>query len=266
VNRGLIFDIRRFTVHDGPGIRTTVFFKGCPLRCRWCHNPESQDMGIEETVKTIVLDEKTISKKETLGKWITVDEVLSEIEKDRIFYDESGGGVTLSGGEPLFQPVFLLELLDAIKAMGIHTTLDTCGFADKATWLSVVSKPDLFLFDIKLMNDADHLKYTGVSNKQILQNLFLLIDAEKKIILRFPVISEITDTTKNIDGIKELLGKVKDHIQQVDLLPYHGLGNAKYKRLGKTNKMGKTGDLTKEDVAGLKTEFEDCGVNVRIGG
>ena len=266
MNKGLIFDIRRFTVHDGPGIRTTVFFKGCPLRCQWCHNPESQVLDTEETIKTIILDNRTFRKKEIAGRWMTPNEVIQEIEKDRPFYDESHGGVTFSGGEPLMQPDFLSDLLDRIKAKGIHTVLDTSGYTSRANFLSVIDKPDLFHYDIKLINNTDHQNYTGVSNRRILENLLLLCENGKNVILRFPVIPGITDTRKNIDGVRELVIKVKDHIHEIDLLPWHGLANSKYKRFNKPNKLGKTRDLKKEDLAWISEEFGKCGVKVKLGG
>ncbi len=266
MNKGLIFDIRRFTVHDGPGIRTTVFFKGCPLRCQWCHNPESQVLDTEETIKTIILDNRTFRKKEIAGRWMTPNEVIQEIEKDRPFYDESHGGVTFSGGEPLMQPDFLSDLLDRIKAKGIHTVLDTSGYTSRANFLSVIDKPDLFHYDIKLINNTDHQNYTGVSNRRILENLLLLCENGKNVILRFPVIPGITDTRKNIDGVRELVIKVKDHIHEIDLLPWHGLANSKYKRFNKPNKLGKTRDLKKEDLAWISEEFGECGVKVKLGG
>ena len=197
---------------------------------------------------------------------MTVDEVIHEIEKDRTFYDESNGGVTLSGGEPLAQPEFLSRLLDRLKSKGIHIALDTSGYTSKANWLRVIDKPDLLLYDIKLMNNEDHQKYTGVSNRRILQNLFLLCEKGKNIILRFPVIPGITDSRKNVDGIKELLGKIKGHVNKIDLLPYHGLANSKYKRFKKVYKLGKTSDVKEEELNRIKAEFEECGVKVRIGG
>lgn len=266
MNKGLIFDIRRFTVYDGPGIRTTVFFKGCPLRCQWCHNPESQVLDTEETIKTIILENRTFRKKEIAGRWMTPGEVIQEIEKDRPFYDESHGGVTFSGGEPLMQPDFLADLLDRIKAKGIRTVLDTSGYATRAKFLSVIDKPDLFFYDIKIINNADHKTYTGISNRRILENLLLLCEKGKNVILRFPVIPGITDTRKNIDGVKELLRKVKDHIHEIDLLPYHGLGKSKYLRFNKPNKLAKTRELMKEDLTGIREEFRECGVKVKVGG
>ena len=266
MNKGLIFDIRRFTVHDGPGIRTTVFFKGCPLSCIWCHNPEGQVRETEESIKTTVLDGKTFRKEEITGRWMTPEEVIHEIEKDHIFYDESNGGVTLSGGEPLMQPEFLAELLNGLKENGIHTVFDTSGYTTKSNFLSVIDKPDLFYWDIKLMNNADHKNYTGVSNRRILENLYLLCSMGKSPILRFPVIPGITDTKKNINGVKGLLNDLKDHVNEIDLLPYHSLANSKYKRFHKPNQLENTRDMKNEDITWIKKEFEDCGVKVKVGG
>lgn len=266
MNKGLIFDIRRFTVHDGPGIRTTVFFKGCPLRCQWCHNPEGQVLDIEETTKTIVLENRTYRKKESTGRWMTNGQVIREIEKDRPFFDESHGGVTFSGGEPMMQIDFLGDLLNRTKAIGIHTVLDTSGYTSRVKFLSIIDKPDLFHYDIKLINNEDHQRYTGVSNLRILKNLNLLCEKGKNPILRFPVIPGITDTRKNIDGVKDLLIKLKDQVHEIDLLPYHGLAKSKYKRFNKPDKLKTTRDLKKEDLTWIKEELEECGVIVKVGG
>ncbi|MFX1514452.1 MAG: 4Fe-4S cluster-binding domain-containing protein, partial [Promethearchaeota archaeon] len=169
--KGIIFDVKKYAIHDGPGIRTTVFFKGCPLRCWWCHNPEGQKEGLETIIKTQI-DKNTLSdnQEETIGREVSVVEVITEIEKDQLFYDESGGGVTFSGGEPLMQPAFLNALLDACKEKELTTTLDTCGYASWNILKKIKDKIDLFLYDIKIIDNKEHQKYTGVSNNQILSN------------------------------------------------------------------------------------------------
>jgi pyruvate formate lyase activating enzyme len=270
VNKGLIFDIRRFTVHDGPGIRTTVFFKGCPLNCWWCHNPESHSCHPEESLKTLNLDGKKFSLKEMIGKWMSVDEVMSELRMDRIFYAESSGGVTFSGGEPLMQPEFLLELLKECKANSLHTTLDTSGYADQEIIEKMYSRTDLFLYDLKLMDDTDHIRYTGVSNKPILENLKYLIFQGKQIIIRIPVIPGITDTLKNIQEIKEFLSNLMKERRstsplKISLLPYHSIAKNKYARFHIDNKMKHLKDLTKESLIPIKKEFEAEGFQVKIG-
>jgi pyruvate formate lyase activating enzyme len=262
----LIFDIRRFTVHDGPGIRTTVFFKGCPMSCWWCHNPESQCFRTEEYNRPVILDNRTFLRNEIMGKWMTVEEVMTEIEKDRVFYDESQGGVTFSGGEPLLQDVFLEEMLDLSKEAGMLTTLDTSGYADETVFRRIMDKPDLFLFDIKLLDEEEHKKYTGVSNRDILANLNLLCERENNVTLRFPVVPGITDTPANIDALKDLLSKVKNSIREIDLLPFHSIAAGKYKKMNRVNKTGDLRDVTKNELEVLKKELEEPGVTVKIGG
>jgi len=270
VNKGLIFDIRRFTVHDGPGIRTTVFFKGCPLNCWWCHNPESHSCYPEESLKTLNLDGKKFSLKEMIGQWMSVDAVMNELRMDRIFYSESSGGVTFSGGEPMMQPEFLLELLKECKANSLHTTIDTSGYADQEIIEKIHPYTDLFLYDLKLMDDTDHIRYTGVSNKPILENLMYLISEGKQVVIRIPVIPGITDTAQNIREIKEFLSNpMKERISasqlKISLLPYHSIAKNKYTRFHIDYKTKNLKDLTKESLIPLKKEFEAEGFIVKIG-
>ena len=170
---GIIFNIKHFAVHDGPGIRTTVFFKGCPLSCRWCHNPESINPNLEEIEVPYARVSVTAKKcgKDTVGKKVQVSEIMSEVLKDVIFYDESGGGITISGGEPLMQPDFLFSLLKECKIHNIHTCVDTSGYAPRKIIESIVDYVDLFLYDIKLLDNEEHVRYTGVKNDRIFQNL-----------------------------------------------------------------------------------------------
>ena len=213
MKKAIIFDIRRFCVHDGQGIRTTVFFKGCPLSCWWCHNPESRDLHAEKSVKHLALDGQSFEREETTGKWMTVAEVMAEVLQDRIFYDESGGGVTFSGGEPMLQEAFLADTLKECRKQGIHTTLDTSGYASQDAMAEIAGLVDLFLYDVKIINEDLHIKYTGVSNKQILENLKFLYTSGNNVILRFPVIPGITDTNENIRDMKEFINKelIKKH-------------------------------------------------------
>ncbi|MCX6248197.1 MAG: glycyl-radical enzyme activating protein [Bacteroidetes bacterium] len=270
MNKGLIFEIRRFTVHDGPGIRSTVFFKGCQLGCWWCHNPESRSSIPEECIKTINLDGKTFYLKETIGNWMTVDEVIHEIRLDRIFFEESGGGVTFSGGEPLMQHDFLLEVLKECRNNGIHTAIDTSGNSDPETLEKIAGHADLFLYDLKLMDEADHIRFTGVSNKIILENLMHLVSEGREVNVRFPVIPGITDTDKNVREIKEFLLFLRKKNKSgkpliTSLLPYHSSAKNKYRRLHVDNKMSDMDDLTRESLFPLKNEFEAEGLDVRIG-
>jgi pyruvate formate lyase activating enzyme len=271
VTKGLIFDIRRFSVHDGPGIRTTIFFKGCPLSCWWCHNPESRSKEPEISIKSIKLDGRIYRRKETTGKEMTIREVIGEIEKDRIFFDESKGGVTLSGGEPMFQSEFLYELLKELKQQGYHVALDTCGYAEQMEFEKILPYVDLFLFDIKLIDDTEHIQYTGVSNQQILKNLHFLFGNQKNVILRFPVIPGITDCTENITAIKSYLKNSPNHQItkspiEIHLLPYHSIAKKKYQRFLFENKLANIKDMRKEDLIQLKREFEESGFSVKIGG
>ena len=183
--KGIIFDIKHYAIHDGPGIRTTVFLKGCAASCWWCHNPESQCLEIEKTARTNTFDGICVEEEEIVGNLMTVEEVMHEIMKDKVFYDESGGGATFSGGEPLIQPDFLKAVLKHCRNRGIHTTLDTTGYASWETFKSIIPNVDLFLYDIKFVDDSQHQKYTGVSNASILYNLKNLVRHKKKIILRF---------------------------------------------------------------------------------
>ncbi|MCK5303634.1 MAG: radical SAM protein, partial [Candidatus Heimdallarchaeota archaeon] len=175
---GMIFDIKHFAVHDGPGIRTTVFFKGCPLSCWWCHNPESKNPNPEEreSPSKILSEASKKCGKDIVGREVQVSEVIEELLKDVIFYDESGGGVTFSGGEPLMQVDFLSSLLKECKKNGVHTCIDTSGYTPRQIIDAVVKNVDLFLYDLKLMNNKEHEKYTGIGNEIIMQNLEYLCE------------------------------------------------------------------------------------------
>ncbi|MEI7662287.1 MAG: glycyl-radical enzyme activating protein [Bacteroidota bacterium] len=264
---GLIFDIRRFSVHDGPGIRTTIFFKGCPLGCLWCHNPESRDTGVEYSVKHLMLDGRRFDREETTGKLMTPAEVMAEIVKDRIFYEESGGGVTFSGGEPMLQETFLEEVMNQCKNQGIHTALDTSGYASPDVMARIAPLADLILFDLKIINDRLHRQYTGESNISILKNLRFLVKSGKNIIIRFPVIPGITDTPGNISDMKSFItDELGGKAPFLSLLPYHSLAREKYKRFCKPNHLAGLPDLKPEDLLPLKQEFEAMGMTVTIGG
>ncbi|MDD2284975.1 MAG: glycyl-radical enzyme activating protein [Paludibacter sp.] len=262
---GIIFDIKHFAVHDGPGIRQTIFFKGCPLSCWWCHNPESQDPEPENFIRIHKLDGKEFKKEETAGYKISVEELFTTIRGDQIFYEESGGGVTFSGGEPLMQYEFLIEILKLCKKDHIHTCVDTTGFASLKTIEKIAVLADCFLFDLKLINSKSHQKYTGVPVESILHNLRSLDKNHTNVILRFPVIPGITDTEKNILEIKSFIQTLKN-IHRMDLLPYHNLSNGKYERFHKENKMKGAKTLYDRDLLNLKSEFEAIGWKVGIGG
>ena len=258
---GTIFRIKKYALHDGPGIRTTIFFKGCPLNCWWCHNPE----GLRACPESMdPLPGKKVQKK-TIGKAVTLEEVLLEIEKDTIFYDESGGGVTFSGGEPLMQPAFLDALVDACHAWDIHTTLDTTGYAPPDVFYPVASKCDLVLYDLKIMDDERHLKFTGVSNELILKNLQSIAGNGQQIKIRFPLIPGATDDIGNVQQVARFVESLGTVIQ-VDVLPYHRTAEGKYQRLGMSNRMQHVAPLTDEQVHTIKHELETYGLQVNIGG
>lgn len=299
--RGVIFDIKRYALHDGPGIRTTVFFKGCPLRCWWCHNPESQVASpelmfqknrctgcgdclaaCEEGALSLTGGELSIARDrctrcgacaiacqaEALmmsGQEMTVAEVIAEIERDSLFYDESGGGVTFSGGEPLMQPDFLAELLRTCRARGLHTALDTSGYAPWATLERVSEDVSLFLYDLKLMDDRKHREFTGVSNELILANLRELARRGSAIIIRLPLIPGINDDPENIRRTGEFVASLARPCP-INILPYHRAGIAKYTKLGRAYPLPEVEPPAEgrlEEAARALAEFD---LEVMIGG
>ncbi len=227
VLQGLIFDIKRFTLHDGGGIRTTIFMKGCPLNCQWCHNPESKYELPESFTKTLFLDNKPFCSNQLVGRYYQVEELLEIVMKDMIFYEESNGGVTASGGEPLLQSAFLVEFFEACKHKGLHTALDTSGFAPPDVIQQVAQCTDLFLYDLKIMDSGQHLKHTGVDNQLILKNLRLLDRMQKQIIIRIPLIEGINDTDTNLSLLVNFLNDL-NRIKEIHLLPYHNLAKQKH--------------------------------------
>jgi len=263
---GIVFDIKRFAVHDGPGIRTTVFLKGCPLSCHWCHNPESMSEAICTVTKTVRIGDKTFNEDETVGREMSVEEVLTELQKEQIFMDESGGGVTFSGGEPLQQAEFLFEMLAACKKKEMHTAVDTSGFARWEVLEKVAIHTDLFLYDLKLMDDNLHKTYTGVSNKLILENLSRLLDLGKKVRIRIPMIPGITITENNINESIVFLSKLNFSIEGVDLLPFHNTAAHKYDRFGIKNEFVNLKSVSKNELIDVKKNFENAGFEVKIGG
>jgi pyruvate formate lyase activating enzyme len=264
---GIIFDIKRFAVHDGPGIRTTVFLKGCPLRCQWCHNPESWQPDPCVVDKKTILDGILFEEKETIGREVSVSEVMAEIEKERLVMEESGGGVTFSGGEPLMQPLFLKEILSACRQAGFHTAIDTSGYAPESDFEEILPLTDLFLYDLKLMNDTLHRQFTGRSNKIILNNLKYIIHHGKLVRVRIPMLKEITATKENIRQICAFLAPFTGKILQIDLLPYHLIGRNKYEKLGISSAMpGDEARFVQRDLDEFKIIFESEGFKVKIGG
>ena len=263
---GIIFDIKRFAVHDGPGIRTTVFLKGCPLSCQWCHNPESRSADIRTVPKTIRIGDKSFTEDEIVGREMTVEEVMIELHKEQIFMEESGGGVTFSGGEPLQQADFLLEMLAACKLEKMQTAVDTTGYSNWKTLERVAENTDLFLYDLKLIDENLHKSYAGVSNQLILENLEKLLRLGKKVRIRIPMIPGITFTEENINQTLDYLSGLKFPIEGVDLLPYHNTASHKYERFGMENKLGELKSIRKSDLEEAKLRFEKAGFEVKIGG
>lgn len=265
---GIIFDIKKFAIHDGPGIRTTVFFKGCPLNCQWCHNPESRRKDIE-TICVKIRNGQSVNgekeKNEIFGRTLTVAGILDDIAKDRIFYEQSGGGVTFSGGEPMLQIDFLCELLKACKNDDYHTVVDTSGQAPVEDFEKIRALTDLFLFDLKLMNEKDHKKYIGVSNKQILKNLEQLVNWGNSIIPRIPLIPNITAIDSNLEKTADYLWDLKN-IQKVSLLPYNKLAEDKRQKFSMEQQLGKLPSQSKDELDQYASIFEKRGFQVSIGG
>ena len=255
MNKAIIFDIHHCSTSDGPGIRTTVFFKGCNLRCAWCHNPEGQEFKPQmmfykdkctgcgkctevcPTPKNCTLCGKCsfycpIDARKVCGKEYTVDEVFDEIIKDKAFYENSSGGVTFSGGECMLQIDFLIEILKKCKENGIHTAVDTAGHIPFQGFEKILPYTDLFLYDIKMFDSQKHKKYTGVGNELILENLKKLFKSKAKIWIRIPIISDINDSVEEMQKIKDFLDE-NGKPEKIELLPYHAMGENKYSAIGK---------------------------------
>ena len=262
MTQGTIFDIKKFAIHDGPGIRTTVFLKGCPLDCWWCHNPEGRHPEPESMAAGSNRDAPEDAV--PVGTRMSVDAVMAEVEKDRLFYDESGGGVTFSGGEPLAQPDFLATLLTGCREQGIHTALDTSGYATPEIMARIAPLVDLFLYDLKLMDDRRHQTYTGVSNAHILANLRHLVQTGRQVVIRFPLIPQINDTSENLAQMGAFLTDLG--LQRIDLLPFHGIHRKKYHRLGQPDRLGNLEPPGEAAIARVKADFENGGFTVQVGG
>lgn len=296
---GLVFSIERFAVHDGPGIRVAVFFKGCPLRCAWCHSPESQSPNPEILIKGdrclvcgtcepscphdaimqtddgyetdrarcracgTCVEVCPSGARSIAGRWITPVELVAEVERDRAFVDQSGGGVTFSGGEPLLQAAFLGEAIDACRAAGFHTAVETSGFGTRSA-IDTAARADLILFDLKIHDEERHRQYTGVSNRIILENFMRLTSKHRAVRARVPLIPGITDDAANLEAIGAFAA-VHGAIG-LDVLPYHTAGAAKYERLGRPYLLDGLAAPSAEAVELAKRRLETGGLPVQIGG
>jgi len=297
--KGLVFSIQRYSTEDGPGIRTTVFMKGCPLKCLWCHNPEGQEfspqiafndsrcIGCKECVdacpqgainftadgsRTDRVKCQNCGKcaevcptgaRELIGKYMTAEEVFSEVERDTLFYRNSGGGVTVGGGEPTMQPGFLVEFLRKCHEQGIHTALDTSGYVEWKEMEEILKYVDLVLYDIKQIDLAKHAEYTGVSNDLILENARRISSKGIPMIIRVPVIPGYTDGEDSIRGIMEF-ACVLESVVKVDLLPFHRLGEPKYRKLDRSYAFEGTQPPAGVDMQELKRIVESFGLQAKV--
>ena len=298
---GIVFDFKKYSIHDGPGIRTTVFLKCCPLACWWCHNPESisprpavlyrrercigcgacilacPGKAIRPTDEGFLADPALCegngacaeacpsTARELVGRNMTSGEVLEVIRKDILFYDESGGGATFSGGEPLLQPEFLQEMLLGCRESGIHTAVDTTGFAQASVLLETAALTDLFLYDIKHMDPEKHRLYTGVDNTLILENLKTLTESGAKVAIRIPFIPGVNDDEENISRTGEFVSRLSG-IVSVHLLAYHTSARNKYAKWGKTYRLPDTLPPSEENTRAAALNLKSFGLNVLIGG
>jgi len=260
------FDIKRFAVHDGPGIRTTLFLKGCPLRCLWCHNPESQSMEPFTVEIERKVSGRSVPAKKTYGERAEVGELMEILLRDRSFYEESGGGITFSGGEPLMQPEGLAELLEACRENGIHSTVDTCGAVPQGHFESIVESTDLFLFDLKNIDPGLHQKFTGSDNKLILSNADYLIGKGASLIFRIPVVPGINTSDDEVNGMIGFASERKDSIEALHLLPYHRIADHKYLRMGLKQPSAGVAEPDEIYMERMKEKFESTGLEVVIGG
>jgi pyruvate formate lyase activating enzyme len=298
---GLVFNIQRYSLHDGPGIRTTVFLKGCPLCCQWCHNPE----GMAHRPEIVIVESRCIvcgecrsacplasalegqgplsprnadctqcgacidacptGARQMIGRTATVDEVMGEIVRDRVFYEESGGGVTFSGGEPLSQPRFLVGLLEACRAAGIHAVLDTTGFAQRDALLAAARLARLVLYDLKAFDEAVHLRLTGVSNRLILDNLKSLDREHPDVWIRLPVVPGFNDDLADLRKIAEFVSTLRS-VTLVNLLPFHRTGVHKFERLGLTHALDGVETPSPELMLAAVDLFHNFGLKTRVGG
>ena len=286
---GMVFNVQRFSLHDGPGLRSTVFMKGCPLSCAWCHNPESQSprptfirmmprcmrcgrCSEDELARPVVTGRTAddvaacpTGALQAVGQAIESVELVTSLLRDRIFFDESGGGVTFSGGEPLMQAAFVIASLQQLQSEGVHTALDTCGLAHWRDLREAAMHADLVLFDLKLMDETRHKAATGASNWPILQNLRALARLHHQIWIRVPVVPGVNDDEANIEATAAFLQSLPG-IRRVDLLPYHATGEAKFARVGMDYSLHGTATPSAERLESLAAIVRTRGLATTIGG
>jgi pyruvate formate lyase activating enzyme len=298
---GLVFNVQRFSLQDGPGIRTTVFLKGCALSCPWCHNPESRSarpqvmVRVERcigcgacveacphgvplpgagrrfedagacTVCGACVEACPTEARRIAGREVESTELVAEVLRDRVFFDQSGGGVTFSGGEPLRQAAFLRSTLLACREEHLHTAVDTCGLASRDDLLAAAELADLFLYDVKFVDERRHREHTGVGNGSILANLEALTAMHGAVWLRVPVIPGVNDDAANLDGIARLASKLPG-VRKICLLPYHRTGESKLESLGETSEMERVEAPAPESMRRAAARFEAVGLTPTIGG
>ena len=287
---GVCFDVQRFAVHDGPGIRTTVFLKGCPLTCSWCHNPEGRAAGPEihvfpercigcgtchevcptgETATCLrcgaCAEACPADARRLIGKTWTAAELVEEVARDRPFFEESGGGVTFSGGEPLAQPDFLLACLGGCRERGLHTTVDTCGYAEGGTILEVARFTDLFLYDLKIIDATEHRRLTGAPVEPILANLRALDGLGSGIWIRTPILPGINDGEGAIDALGRFVSNLP-RTRRIHLLPHHAMGRSKGARMQPPVTMDPIGAPSATRLAEIAGRLAEHGLSVKIGG
>ncbi|MBT3228326.1 MAG: glycyl-radical enzyme activating protein [Candidatus Marinimicrobia bacterium] len=297
-----MFDIKRYAINDGPGIRVTIFFKGCPLSCVWCHNPESHSSSIQKmysrekcigceacieaceqmacrlTADGVVTNQDLCilcgkcaevcptKATEMSGEQLMIKDIMEVISREKSLMDDSGGGVTFSGGEPLMHPNLLIPLLDECGSEGIHRCVDTTGLASAELLRQVASKAELFLFDLKLMDPERHRTYTGVSNKNILSNLKFLAKTNIEIIIRIPLIRGINDDDQNIQDTAEFIASLPGRVREVNLLPFHNSAAKKHERLGQSFDSELLGEPDQKRQLEIVDIFKGFGISSRIGG
>ena len=298
-DQGITYDIQKFSLDDGPGIRTIVFFKGCPLRCKWCANPESQLVSQEighhytrciecgkcaancpkQAISMIGGDKKLMIDRtkcvvcgtcvkgciyrafSIYGRKSTVEELYEDIDKDRVYYNRSGGGVTLSGGEILMQADFAAALLKRCKEGGLHTCVETCGYASEEQFKKIVPYVDMFLYDLKSLNDEVHKKWTGCSNEPILRNLDIAMESDSEVVIRWPLIPTVNNTEENLALMRNKLVELnKRKPVSVEILPYHNYGSGKYTMTHREYELSELKTPPAEEVEKVKKMFEDVGV------